>query len=364
MKRLLYILILLSVVSIVLHAMTPEMRRSYEAFEQRAESGDAEALYRLALILEKGYDTIPADTLRAISLLRRSASLRYAPACNYLGYLYQRGDMIEANLDSAIHYIRIATAAGDARADHNLAYLLMNDSAATAILAPHNDKDAIDSLALHHLRRASDAGLPAAMTLLADCYAAGHLVDKDTLQALDLYHRAISRDFGDARLRLLNMMWDKWRVLPSYELFDTAVGYWEEGESFIATTLIIQLTSRINPMTLLSMPEIGDTIATQKGEIEREKLGRAYAILGYAYSRGEGVKYDYQLANRFMAYAAILGDPAACSIMAETLEIFPDALQQMADSLPESLQIDRLRAQGRRSGIDTAEKALQILSSR
>ena len=50
----------------MLHAMTPEMRRSYEAFEQRAESGDAEALYRLALILEKGYDTIPADTLRAI----------------------------------------------------------------------------------------------------------------------------------------------------------------------------------------------------------------------------------------------------------------------------------------------------------
>ena len=73
--------------------------------------------------------------------------------------------MIEANLDSAIRYIEIAAAAGDARADHNLAYLLMNDSAATAIIAPHNDKVAIDSLALYHLRRASDAGLPAAMTM-------------------------------------------------------------------------------------------------------------------------------------------------------------------------------------------------------
>lgn len=351
-------------VSIVLHAMTPEMRRSYEAFEQRAESGDAEALYRLALILEKGYDTIPADTLRAISLLHRSALQRYAPACNYLGFLYQRGDMIEANLDSAIRYIEIAAAAGDARADHNLAYLLMNDSAATAIIAPHNDKVAIDSLALYHLRRASDAGLPAAMTMLADCYAVGRLVAKDTLQAIDLYHRAISRNFGDARLRLLNMMWNKWSCLPSSELFDIALNYWGEGESFIATTLLSQLTSRIDPMTLLAMPETTDRISTQNGEIEREKLGRAYAILGYAHSLGEGVKYDYQLANRLMAYASVLGDPAACSIMAETLEIFPDALQQMADPLPASLQIDRLRARAHRSGIDTAEKALQILSNR
>ena len=65
-----------------------------------------------------------------------------------------------------------------------------------------------------------------------------------------------------------------------------------------------------------------------------------------------------------MAYAAHMGDPAACSIMAETLEIFPDALQQMAEPLPESLQIDRLRARAHRSGVDTAEKALQILSNR
>ena len=52
-------------------AMTPEARRSFEAFESRAENGDPEAQYRLSAILERGFDTIPADSVRSLSLLRR-----------------------------------------------------------------------------------------------------------------------------------------------------------------------------------------------------------------------------------------------------------------------------------------------------
>ena len=89
MKSLLYTLLLL--MALTSAAMSPEARRSFLAFEQRAENGDPEAQYRLSAILEKGFDTIPADTLRSLSLLRRAANAGYAPAMNYLGYLYQTG---------------------------------------------------------------------------------------------------------------------------------------------------------------------------------------------------------------------------------------------------------------------------------
>ena len=81
MKYLSYVLLILFSV-MALRAMSPEARRSYEAFERKAESGDPEAMYRLSALLERGFDTIPADTARSVSLLKRSARAGYAPAMN------------------------------------------------------------------------------------------------------------------------------------------------------------------------------------------------------------------------------------------------------------------------------------------
>lgn len=308
-------------------AMTPEARKSFEAFERRAENGDAEAQYRLSALLETGFDSIPADTVRSISLLRRSAAAGYAPALNYLGFLFQKGGVLTANPDSARYYIRKAADQGDNLAAHNFAYLLLNEDEDTSN----------DSTALEYLKRAADAGLPQSQTLLADLYASGKVSEPDTLRARELYEKAISQGFHDAELRLLNMMGRAWQKLNAAEALAEAKSYWQMG----APTIAVELLHQIGPYE----PE----------------TARAYALLGHAYSRGQGAPYDHRRANEYFARAAIMGDPSARFILSETLEIFPDALSDLLPDLPDSMSAEMLRQSAADAGIFTPEQAMSAL---
>ena len=84
-------------------------------------------------------------------------------------------------------------------------------------------------------------------------------------------------------------------------------------------------------------------------------------MLGHAYARGRGVPYDHRLANEYFARAAILGNPAAMFILAETLEIFPDALDDLLPDLPDTFSPDELRRVAARARIRTAEDASRAI---
>ena len=318
-------------------AMTPEARRSFEEFERKAEAGDPQALYRLSAILEKGYDSIAPDTVRSLSLLRRSANLGYAPAQNYLGFLFQKGLMVRQNPDSAAHYIRMAADAGDATAAHNLAYMILMGeteredppTVETPDLAPDAKAEA-----MAYLQKAVDAGLPQSQTLLADIYAA----QGDTVPAIDLYEKAIAHGFHDAELRLLNLMGPIWiATLDDEAALREGIRYWNLG----APTIAVELLHLVGP--------------------ESPQTAQTYALLGHAYSRGQGAPYDHRRANEYFARAALLGNPSAQFIFAETLGIFPDALAELLPDLPDSMTPDSLLESARRAGISTAEQATQAL---
>lgn len=318
---------------VALRAMTPEARASFEAFERKAEGGDPEAMYRLSALLEKGYDSIAPDTLRSLSLLRRSASAGYAPAQNYLGYLYGEGRMVKADADSSRLWIMRAADAGDPKAAHNAAYMLLHSGS--------DGRDAAaDSLAVGYLRRAADAGLPQSQTLLADLYAEGRVLRADTARAVALYEKAIAHGFADAQLRLLNMMGPQWRRYDSAASLGEALRYLNMGAPVIA----VEFLRNIGP----AAPE----------------TARAYALLGHAYSRGLGVGYDHAKANEYFARAAQLGDPSAQFILAETLEIFPDALRTLLPDLDAddaTMTPENLRAAAARAGVTDAAAATRRL---
>lgn len=322
--------------SVVALAMTPEARQSFLSFERRAEGGDAEAQYRLSGILERGYDSIAPDSARALSLLRRSAGAGYAPAMNYLGFLFQNGyvtpsdTLLHADADSVVYWLSHAADAGEPRAAHNLAFLLLSDN-------PPVSADTLSPLCL--LNRAVEAGLPQSLTLLADVTAKGRFEAPDTARAVKLYEKAIAAGFHDAEIRLLNMMGPCWRLYDSRASLSEALRYISLG----ANTIAVQLLLQVGPAD----PE----------------TARAYALLGNAYSLGRGAPYDHRRANEYFARAAILGDPAASFILAETLEIFPDALTDLLPELPESLSPESLRAVAARAGIHTAEQASRSLVS-
>lgn len=361
------VLILLGVMVATMFAATPEGRRAFRQFEQRAENGDAEAQYRLATVLETGWDSVPADSVRALDLMRRSARNGFPPAMNYLGYLYGKGykvgnrELIPVDRDSSLMWLRRSADAGDPRAVSNLAYLLLNDTVSR--LRPVERFQA-DSIAYVYLQKGASAQIPTAFSMLGDMYRDGRWVKRDTLKAAANYEAALEHGLGDAEARLIALMGHRWQRLSQDSAFNLGLRYYT-GYAPGAGVLLLERAA-----------EIPDTIGIG---------ARAMALLGDAYSRGVGVRYNHDKSLAYFARAALAGNPSAMFILAETLEVFPDVLQDLPSDLfnhPAALQnlpaafpdretaIDRLRdpvrlrAEAARCGIRTSTDAHRALFAR
>lgn len=347
------VLMLLAVMVATMFAASPEGRRAFRQFEQRAENGDAEAQYRLATLLETGWDSVPADSVRALDLMQRSARNGFPPAMNYLGYLYGKGykvgdrKLIPVDRDSSVMWLRRSADAGDPRAVSNLAYLLLNDTVSR--LRPAERFQA-DSIAYVYLQKGASAQIPTAFSMLGDMYRDGRWVKRDTLKAAANYEAALEHGLGDAEARLIALMGHRWQRLPQDSAFNLGLRYYT-GYAPGAGVLLLERAA-----------EIPDTIGIG---------ARAMALLGDAYSRGVGVKYSHDKSLEYFARAALAGNPSAMYILAETLEVFPDALQDLpADFTDRDVAISRLsdparlRAEATRCGIHTSTDAHRALFAR
>lgn len=362
------VLMLLAVMVATMFAATPEGRRAFRQFERRAENGDAEAQYRLATVLETGWDSVPADSVRALELMRRSAQAGFPPAMNYLGYLYGKGykvgdrELIPEDRDSSVMWLRRSADAGDPRAVSNLAYLLLNDTVSALSSEAHPRTRAYnDSIAFVYLQKGASAQIPTAFSMLGDMYRDGRWVKRDTLKATANYEAALERGLGDAESRLIALMGHRWQRLPQDSAFNLGLRYYT-GYAPGAGVLLLERAAEIPDTTGIS--------------------ARAMALLGDAYSRGVGVKYSHDKSLEYFARAALAGNPSAMYILAETLEVFPDVLQDLPSDLfnhPAALQnlpaafpdretaIDRLRdpvrlrAEAARCGIRTSTDAHRAL---
>lgn len=357
------VLMLLAVMVATMFAATPEGRRAFRQFEQRAENGDAEAQYRLATVLETGWDSVPADSVRALELMRSSAQAGFPPAMNYLGYLYGKGykvgdrELIPVDRDSSVMWLRRSADAGDPRAVSNLAYLLLNDTVSALSSEAHLHTQAQnDSLAFVYLQKGATAQIPTAFSMLGDMYRDGRWVKRDTLKAAANYEAALEHGLGDAEARLIALMGHRWQRLPQDSAFHLGLRYYT-GYAPGAGVLLLEHASEIPDTT-----GITDTIGIG---------ARAMALLGDAYSRGVGVKYSHDKSLAYFARAALAGNPSAMYILAETLEVFPDALQDLPSDFPDreaaiSRLSDpaRLRRQASSSGIRTSTDAHRALFAR
>lgn len=280
--------------ALTVSAMSPEARRSFAEFEKRVEAGEPEALYRMSMILEEGYDSIPPDSVRSLSLLKESAEKGFGEAQNYLGYLYRRGERMPLDPDSAIYWFRKGAESGNYKALNNIAYLLLFPSDTERKFLPAE----ADSIAAAYLKKGTEAGLPTSEAMLAGLYLQGRGVPADTLQAEILYRSASGKGLAEADRELAVLM-----------------------------------------------AEISATDTT----------GRALTLLGNAYAHARGVPYDYSKAIECYLMAAEKGNPAAMFILAESLDMFPDLLREL--NAPDSFTADYLRSQAAEKGIATAEAA-------
>ncbi|MDE5808073.1 MAG: hypothetical protein K2H76_08135, partial [Muribaculaceae bacterium] len=178
MKKLL-LLFSFSLLAISSAALT--LRDRVADLKAKAAAGDGEAMYHLSTLYEHGFDSIPADSLHSMDLLKKSAAAGYAPAQNYLGF-----KLYESDRNGAIEWLSKAAEGGEMKALSNLAYILLEPDSAISMA----ERTSRDRRAAELLTQASDAGIAAAMTSLADLYRDGRGVEKDTLKAESLYLEA------------------------------------------------------------------------------------------------------------------------------------------------------------------------------
>lgn len=286
----------------------------------KADSGDAEALYQMALLHDRGFDSIPRDSILSLSLLRRSADKGNLKAQNLLGYkLMQSGD------SSGLEWIEKAAIAGDPKAQGNIGYLLLNSKIV--------ERD--PRKASYWLERAANAGIATASSMLGDLYKTGEGVARDTLQAETRYCAAIDAGLADAAYKLADMLGEKWKTLPDSIQYGKAVYLY---------------THRAPDAALPIFRRLGDNAA------DKSVKGKSLAMIGDAYTRGAGVAYDHDKSLEYYFRAASVGDPSAAFVIGELLEIFPDSLNGLTSD-KDMHQAEYWYSLAASQGVATAESA-------
>ena len=306
---------------------TDSLRRALIA---RADTADAAEVFRLSAVFERGVPGVAADSTVAMQLLQRAADMKSPAALNYLGFKYYRGEGVPRDARRALTLIEEAAQLGDVRSYNNLGWLLAEGELVERDYAK----------AAYWLRRASDGGVATASAMLGDLYARGEGVPCDTLRADSLYTIAIDRGLGDAQLKLLALRGDSYRQLPPEEAVRLGLRHYLRRGPTVGVFLF--------------------RIAAEKGD------ARAEALLGDACSRGIGTPYDHNLSIIHFYRAATAGYAPAQFVVAEMLDMFPDALQQIPDdALPPGTQRNGSQQywyeQAARAGITDAQTAAETM---
>ena len=209
-----------------------ERRLALRNLAERADSGDAKALFDLARLHDTGYDSIPVDSLRSAALYLLSAHNGFAPARNFIGFRYYKGEAIKQDIDSALFWIEAAADAGDITAAANLGYLL-----------------------------SESPGIP-----------------HDSLNALKWITIAAEAGVKEAQEKLIGWMEPEWKKLPSDSALAMGLRYYT-GEAPILGVFLLQVAAEDNLPKSLAL--LGD--AYSKG-------------LGVAYDHQKSLDYFFKAA--------------------------------------------------------------------
>lgn len=328
MKFLRFLLLLPLLAPFFINGATPA--EEVNALIKRAEEGDAQSIFILATLYDRGFDSIPVDSARSTELYREAAEKGNTEAMNYLGYRLLSGEYsaLGQDVEKGMEWIEKAAMSGDTKAASNIGWLLTEGK--------YVEQDF--EKAAFWLEKASDRGLTVAMSQLGDLYRDGKGVEKSYETADRLYREAFERGLTDAGYKLMDLREDSVAAMDADQLV-------REGKYYY----------------LRSAPSIGVKLfylASEQGNPE------AMALIGDAYTRAIGVPYDHELSLLYFAKAADAGNAPAQFVIGELLEIFPDALNKLDQTQFESPLSDNpfyWYEKAAEAGIKDAEAASRML---
>ncbi len=194
--------------------ITGKMKRDLFWERAGAESGDPEAMIKLAMAYLNG-DGVEQDNEKAADYMRQAAELDEATAQYNMGIFYIQGCGVERDFSQAEHWLSLASDNGDGDADPILKSLRElpalrekaqgEDTEAKVELAKQlmaMKGDSNYSEALTYARKAADAGSLEAMWLLGLAYEHGRGVKQDYEEAFRRYKRAAEEGHAPSQSNL------------------------------------------------------------------------------------------------------------------------------------------------------------------
>ncbi len=162
--------------------------------------------------------------------------------------------------------------------------------------------------AAYWLNKAAESGLPVAMSQLGDLYRAGLGVPADTIQAVELYSRAIEGGLQDAELKLIDLELPRWKSLPIKDAVAAGRSLDTHGAHRAAGVLFSMAIENDSP------------------QADPSDMADAYTGMAEMFTLARGVGYDHDKGLEYYLKGAILGNDKAGRAIAELLEILPDAI--------------------------------------
>lgn len=281
--------------------------RAFQWYNQASKQSHPEATYRTAVCYELGIGT-EKDGDRAVVYYRKAAHLLHVPSMYKLGVILMRGYCnYPVSKREAVVWLKKAASTSMAplapgedgttigggggvalpHALHALALVQLTRECEETSLIPD------DAYAIKLLHNAARLGYAPSQSKLGECYECGTFCPEDEAQSIYWYTLAAQQDYPEACLALSG-----WYLTGSLKT-DTLVQ--SDKQAYLWARKAVSLAKRVHKFKSLT--------------------AKAYYTLGMYHENGIGVQKSSDLASKWYKKAAQYGHPDAIKLMQSQLNI-------------------------------------------
>ena len=228
--------------------LPPVYCSSIADLEQKAKSGDPDALYSLGILHRINLDN-PSSIKKAASYFLRAAKMGHIDAQYEIGIMYFNGEGIAQDHVTAIHWLLKAADNGDSRAQYMMGYIYES-------LAEYRDYNK----SLYYYELAANQNDNAALYRLGFLHENGPENIKDNKKALEYYEIAANKNYVKAQYALGKMYLEgrgvEKNIILAQKWFIIAYREWHHFDSYVCKTKLEQIMSHADLAKAKELAEI------------------------------------------------------------------------------------------------------------
>lgn len=278
---------------------------SLATLQQRAESGNSDAQYDLAMCYWKGEKGAPKDNAKAFYWMKRSAGQGDAYAQSWVGYFYENGYGTARDFGEAAYWYRRSADQGNRFSQNNLGECYYYGRGVERSYEK----------AASWYKKAADQEFPSAYYNLGWCYEMGEGVASNQSLAISCYRKAAASGNENARQRLskLGLSADG----SSTASASTASASSSSSGSHVDPSTLANAQSGIDVSQYVLGQQYFDDGNYEQAlywwrQAAKQGYGKASLKLGECYYNGSGVDRNYTTAVHWYTEAADQGENDAC----------------------------------------------------